>query len=81
MVLPETYRVGPAYARAYYLDNDNNMRCLLPCSTELFAHFTPHAAAPLSLTRWKAKITTKVTCAAGTPLEWFDSLPEAVARD
>ena len=44
MVLPETKKLGPAYARAYYLDNDNKMRCLLPCSNKPFCPF--HGAVP-----------------------------------
>ena len=39
MVLPESYNVGPAFARAYYMGNDNKMHCLLPCSNEPFCPF------------------------------------------
>ena len=50
MVLPESYPVGPAFARAYYkvgpafaradyMGNDNKMHCLLPCSNEPFCPF------------------------------------------
>ena len=39
MVLPESYQIGPAFARAYYMGNENKMHCLLPCSTEPFCPF------------------------------------------
>ena len=39
MALPESYKVGPAFARAYYMGNDNKMHCLLPCSNEPFCPF------------------------------------------
>ena len=90
MVLPESYKVGPAVARAYYRGNDNKMHCLLPCSNEPFCPF--HSACRRLMhhdslehaddhkghlcSRCKEFLDNR-----RAPFEWFDSLPEAVSRD
>ena len=90
MVLPETYKLGPAYARAYYLDNDNKMRCLLPCSNEPFCTF--HSACGRIMNRNSTETDDNHEghlCSRckeyldknRSPFEWFHSLPEAVAAD
>ena len=89
MVLPESYQVGPAFARAYYMGNDNQMHCLLPCSTEPFCPF--HSACgrpmrPASLEHDDHKGHMCSRCKefldkGRSPFEWFDSLPEAVSKD
>ena len=90
MVLPESYHVGPAFARAYLLGNDLLMHCLLPCSTEPFCPF--HSACgrimhPDSLEHaddHKGHLCSRCKEFLDkdrTPFEWFDSLPEAVSKD
>ena len=90
MVLPESYHVGPAFARAYYMGNDDKMHCLLPCSTEPFCPF--HSACgrimhPGSLEHaddHKGHLCSRCKEFLDkdrTPFEWFDSLPEAVSKD
>ena len=90
MVLPESYNIGPAFARAYYMGNDNKMHCLLPCSTEPFCPF--HSACgrlmnPDSLEYaddHKGHLCSRCKeflDKGRTPFEWFDSLPEAVSKD
>ena len=89
MVLPESYQIGPAFARAYYMGNENKMHCLLPCSTEPFCPF--HSACgrimhPDSLEHDDHKGHMCSRCKefldkGRSPFEWFDSLPEAVSKD
>ena len=90
MVLPESYNVGPAFARAYYMGSENKMHCLLPCSTEPFCPF--HSACgrimnPDSLEHaddHKGHLCSRCKeflDKSRTPFEWFDSLPEAVSKD
>ena len=90
MVLPETYSVGPSFARAYYMGNDNRMHCLIPCATEPFCPF--HSACgrimnPHSLEQaddHKGHLCSRCKEFLDknrTPFEWFDSLPEAVSKD
>ena len=90
MVLPESYSVNPAFARAYYMGNDNKMHCLLPCSTEPFCPF--HSACgrlmnPDSLEHsddHKGHLCSRCKEFLDkdrTPFEWFDSLPDAISKD
>ena len=89
MILPESYQVSPAFARAYYMGNENKMHCLLPCSTEPFCPF--HSACgrimhPESLEHDDHKGHLCSRCKefldkGRSPFEWFDSLPEAVSKD
>ena len=89
MVLPESYQIGPAFARAYYMGNENKMHFLLPCSTEPFCPF--HSACgrimhPDSLEHDDHKGHLCSRCKefldkGRSPFEWFDSLPEAVSKD
>ncbi|CAE7365697.1 unnamed protein product, partial [Symbiodinium sp. KB8] len=89
MVLPESYQVGPAFARSYYMGNDNQMHCLLPCSTEPFCPF--HSACgrpmrPASLEHDDHKGHMCSRCKefldkGRSPFEWFDSLPEDITQE
>ena len=86
MVLPESYQVGPAFARAYYMGNDGKMHCL-PCSTEPFCPF--HSACgrimhPGSLEHaddHKGHLCSRCKEFLDKDRTRFDSLPEAVSKD
>ena len=89
MILPESYNVAPAHARAYYMGNDNVMHCLLPCSMEPFCPFHSACGRPMRPDSLETDDHKGHLCSrckefvdkGRTPFEWFDSLPDAASSD
>ena len=84
LILPDTYGTHPDFARAYYMDNNGLLRCMLPCSTAPFCPF--QSACGRKINSGTAETTDdhsghqcsrckEFSDEGRSPFEWFEVVP------